>query len=173
MLYLKQPIVLLAFFATTAYCWLMFNILSTRTPRSFSEKLLFSLLPVGPFLQPVTVPLHGSSTLQCINHSSRFWIIYKPAEGAVCPIVWVINENGEQFWVQYWPLGYTINVWPLGGLCAAKHNSFSLVLSNSSLSTSLSIYLIYASSVCDWVSYGRLSFAKTKMKNIHFSPVIH
>lgn len=35
-----QPQRLFAFFATKAYCWLMFNLQSTRTPRTFSAKLL-------------------------------------------------------------------------------------------------------------------------------------
>ncbi|KAK4830007.1 hypothetical protein QYF61_008177 [Mycteria americana] len=37
-----QPRIPLAFFAVKAYCWLMFNLMSTKTPRSFSAKLLSS-----------------------------------------------------------------------------------------------------------------------------------
>lgn len=74
----------LAIFAARVLCWLMFNLLSTRTPRSFSTELLpwqlppactvalgYSIpdawlalveeVPVSPFLQPVQIPLKSSS----------------------------------------------------------------------------------------------------------------
>ena len=41
---LMQPRIPFTFFATRACCWLMFSLLSTRTPRYFSAKLLFSQL---------------------------------------------------------------------------------------------------------------------------------
>lgn len=51
MLFVTQPRRLLAFNAARPYCWLMFNLMSTKTSRSFSAKLLFQS---GP--QPVLVP---------------------------------------------------------------------------------------------------------------------
>jgi len=42
MLFLVQPRIPFAAFAAGARCWLMFNLVSTRTPKYFSVKLLFS-----------------------------------------------------------------------------------------------------------------------------------
>jgi len=40
-------------------------------------------VPVCPFLQPVEVPLHGSTIIWCINCSSQFRIICRLAEDAL------------------------------------------------------------------------------------------
>lgn len=42
MFFLMQPKRLSAFFATRPHCWLMISLMSTRTPSSFSAKLLSS-----------------------------------------------------------------------------------------------------------------------------------
>lgn len=100
---------LLAFFTARMRCWLMFNFMFTRTPRSSSTNLLSSpsvpstywcggyflqlrdfafpfaelhKTPVGPFV----VPVSGVTTIWCINYSSWFCIIWKIAEYALCPI---------------------------------------------------------------------------------------
>ncbi|KAK4832384.1 hypothetical protein QYF61_022239 [Mycteria americana] len=54
------------------------------------------------------VPLDGSTTSWCINHSSQFCIISKLAEGVFCSIIQIINEAVRQYWSQYQPLGYNI-----------------------------------------------------------------
>ncbi|GAB0186707.1 ectonucleotide pyrophosphatase/phosphodiesterase family member 3 [Grus japonensis] len=64
-------------------------------------------VPVNPFLQPVEVPLDGSMTLWHISHSSQFGVISRLAEGTLCPIMQIINEDVELYWTQYSPLGYT------------------------------------------------------------------
>lgn len=48
-LFIMQPKVLLAVFAARAYCCLVYSLVSTRTPRSFTAKLLSS--PLGPSLR--------------------------------------------------------------------------------------------------------------------------
>ena len=48
---------------------------------------------VAPFLQPVKVPLAGTTTLWCISQSSQFDVISKLAEGTLCTIVQIINEE--------------------------------------------------------------------------------
>ena len=116
---LMQPRMLLTFFTVRAHCWLMFGLVSMKT---FSAKLLSNSLvarlwwcigfystpgtgllillcwtlwcscqPI--FLQPVKVPLDSSMTLWLISHSSPFCVICKLAQGALCPIVQVINEE--------------------------------------------------------------------------------
>ena len=41
-LFIMHPRIPLAFLAIGAHCWLMANLLSTRTPRSYSTELLSS-----------------------------------------------------------------------------------------------------------------------------------
>jgi len=50
-------------------------------------------VPFSPFLQPVEVPLDGSTTLWCIGHSTQLCVICSFAEGALCPIIW--EPQGE------------------------------------------------------------------------------
>ncbi|KAK4826285.1 hypothetical protein QYF61_007132 [Mycteria americana] len=112
-----------------AHCWLMFSLVSSRTTKSFSAKLFsswstpsiylvsglvppqvqdFALhpvelyeVPVSPFLQPVQVPLDGSTTLWHISHSPQFCVICKRAEGTLCPIIQIINEDVKQDCTRY------------------------------------------------------------------------
>ena len=58
-------------------------------------------IPVGPFLQPVHVPLDVSATLWCISCSSQFCVSSKLAEGTLCPIIQIINGDVNQYWPQY------------------------------------------------------------------------
>ncbi|KAK4810833.1 hypothetical protein QYF61_008805 [Mycteria americana] len=86
-------------------------------------------VPVSPFLQSVQVPLDGSTTLWHISHSSQICVISKLAEGTLCLIIQIINEDVEhdrtQYWGQYWgtplvtglqldfmPLITTLWAWP-------------------------------------------------------------
>lgn len=50
---------------------------------------------VGPFLQPVEVPLNGNTTFWYINHSYCFCIIYILAEGSLCSIIQMANEDAH------------------------------------------------------------------------------
>ncbi|KAK4811750.1 hypothetical protein QYF61_005318 [Mycteria americana] len=49
-------------------------------------------VPVSSFLQPGKVPLDVSTTFWHLSHSFQFGVIYKLAEGTLCPIVQIINE---------------------------------------------------------------------------------
>ena len=53
----------------------------------------FHQVPLCPALQPVQVLLNGSAACQCIHHSSQFGVISKLAEGALRPIIQVIDEE--------------------------------------------------------------------------------
>ena len=77
---------------------------------------------VSLFLQPVKVPLDGTTTLRCISHSFQFCVIYKFAEGTLCPIIQNINEDVKQDQTPYWPLGYTTSYWPPTRPCATDHH---------------------------------------------------
>lgn len=108
MLILMQPTIPLAFSAARAHYCLMTSLVTTRTPRSplpssFPADQLVLFLPRGRtllfsslklrFLQPVEIPLDGSTTFWCINHSSQICIICKP-EGALFPISHITNDTG-------------------------------------------------------------------------------
>jgi len=81
MLCLMQSRLPFATFAGRAHCWLMFNLLFTRTLRSIS--------------------VDGSAASWCISHSLQFYVISKLAKGTLCPIIQIINEDIEQDWTQY------------------------------------------------------------------------
>jgi len=53
---LMQPRTPLAFYITSARCWLMFNLVSIKTPRAFSAKLLPKLDSTQCALVPGAVP---------------------------------------------------------------------------------------------------------------------
>lgn len=51
-------------------------------------------VPVNPLLQPVKVPQDSSITIWYINHSSRFCLMSKLAEGVLLsPVIPIINED--------------------------------------------------------------------------------
>ncbi|KAK4832374.1 hypothetical protein QYF61_022229 [Mycteria americana] len=58
-------------------------------------------IPVSPFLQPVKVPLDGSTTFWPISHSSQFCVISKLVKDELCLIIQIINEDAHQDWIQY------------------------------------------------------------------------
>jgi len=93
--------------ATKAHCWLTANLLSTRTPRSFSAELLSSRsspnlywcmrllllkcktlhwalvklqVPSCPTLQTALVLFNSSTAFWCVSHSSQLPIISKLTE---------------------------------------------------------------------------------------------
>lgn len=60
---------------------------------------------LSPFLQPVQVPLIGSTILGSANPSSQLYIICRLGEGVLCPSVPVISKGFNQHWFQYQSLG--------------------------------------------------------------------
>ena len=55
-----------------------------------------SKVPACPFLQPVEVPLDGSTTLWCISHSSQFYVLSNLAESTRCPVIQIMNGGVDQ-----------------------------------------------------------------------------
>lgn len=128
----------------------MFNLVSTRSPRSFPAKLLSSwvspacacvclprfhhfALPIvklqiciSPFLQLVECPLDGSTTMCGVSATPPiFWDLCRLAKFAHYTIIQVINEATEQDCTRYWPLGYTSRYWLPDGF-GASFQSVSL-----------------------------------------------
>jgi len=61
----------------------------------------FHKVPVSHFFQPDEVPLDGNTTTLCNNNSVAFCTLRKLAEGTLCPISEVTNEDVKQDWTQY------------------------------------------------------------------------
>lgn len=97
--------------------------LSIQT-RASSAKLLPNQSAVV-CLQVTTMPLNVSISMLFTNHSPQFFIIYKLAEGALCPVVPVITEHNEMYWPQYQPLEYPTSAWASSGLHDPDHNPLS------------------------------------------------
>ncbi|KAK4825789.1 hypothetical protein QYF61_002373 [Mycteria americana] len=57
-------------------------------------------IPVSPCLQPVEVPLGGSTTFWYISHSSQVDVTCKLAKGTHCPIIQIVKEDIEQDWTE-------------------------------------------------------------------------
>jgi len=115
-LFLIQARMLLAFLATWAHCWLMFSRLSTNTPRSFSTGQLskpvvlhgvvvteaqdpeFGLVEphtvgLGPSIQSVQTPLQSLPTLKQIDAPAQLGVICKLTEGALNPLIQIIDKD--------------------------------------------------------------------------------
>lgn len=110
-----QPRTLLVLLATRVHCGLELGVYSLTLPSCFPAGwpqciLVHGIVPyhvqdfsfpfvdickvsASPLSQPVQVPLNGNTTFWCISHSSQFCISCKFAEGALYPIVHVINED--------------------------------------------------------------------------------
>ncbi|KAK4817066.1 hypothetical protein QYF61_027095 [Mycteria americana] len=59
---------------------------------------------MGQVLELVQVPLDGIPSLRRVNCTTQLGVIYKFAEGALDPTVYVIDEDIKQYWSQYRPL---------------------------------------------------------------------
>jgi len=51
-------------------------------------------------MQPVHIPLYGLSTTRQMNTSSQLSIICKLTEGALSPLIQIINKDIKQSWPQ-------------------------------------------------------------------------
>ncbi|KAK4827152.1 hypothetical protein QYF61_015106, partial [Mycteria americana] len=109
-------------------------------------------------------------TLWCISHPFQFWVICKLAEGALCPIIQIINEDDEQDWTQYRPLRYTTSHWPLTGLCATDHHSLGLAVQTVfHLPHHLLIQPIFRQLLCeDLIGDSVKRLTAVKVGNCHF-----
>ncbi|KAK4827144.1 hypothetical protein QYF61_014738 [Mycteria americana] len=63
---------------------------------------------LGPSIQPVQVPLQSLPTLKQINTPAQLGVICKLTEGALDPLIQIIDKDIKQNWPKYWSLGNTI-----------------------------------------------------------------
>lgn len=85
--------------------------------------------------QLISPACQGHSTLWLISHPFQFGVIGKLIEGRLCQSILIqnIDENVEQDWIHYCPLGYTTSDWlqmdfstgnhPVGTLTNSVFNS--------------------------------------------------
>lgn len=96
---------------------------------AYPGALDYSCLSVGhasPFFQLVKVTLNGSTAIWWC-HSSQFCSICKLPESALCPFIWVINEDVKKYCAQHQPLDY-VNVWDWDWFCDDDHDPPSTAL---------------------------------------------
>lgn len=118
-----------------------------RTHRSFSTDLLSSSACTGAwchsfpvqifvvlaaelqklFLQPSEAHLKGCTTIWHLSHSCLFSVISKLAESVLCPIIQIIKEKVEHYWLSYALLGFFISAWPPDGLPATDYVAFFII----------------------------------------------
>lgn len=125
-----QPSLLLAFLVARAHCWLMFNLVATRTPKSFSVNLLPSWVSpnmyrcMGFFLPRCRTLFFSSLNFTGFMPAHLFSLSgsLKFTEGALYPIVQIDKEDAKQGWTQYLPLGYSAHHWPPTRLCTTYYH---------------------------------------------------
>ncbi|KAK4832946.1 hypothetical protein QYF61_026602 [Mycteria americana] len=78
---------------------------------------------LGPSIQPVQVPLQSLPTLKQINTPAQLGVICKLTEGALDPLVQVIDKDIKQNWPQHRALGNTACDRPPTGVNSIHHHS--------------------------------------------------
>lgn len=127
-------------FLTARTCWFAFNLLSTRTPRSFSASLFSTVWSPAcidawscnssqafcssafwtswDFCQLMSPACQGPfGWLRFVSNCCQFRVIHKFTKGALYPMIQVINEDVKQHWSQCWLLGYFPCNWHPTTLC--------------------------------------------------------
>ncbi|KAK4817239.1 hypothetical protein QYF61_005261 [Mycteria americana] len=83
---------------------------------------------LGPSIQPVQVPLQSLPTLQQINTPAQLGVICKLTEGALDPLVQIIDKDIKQDWPQHRALGNTACDRPPTGVNSIHHHSLGLAI---------------------------------------------
>ncbi|KAK4832950.1 hypothetical protein QYF61_026606 [Mycteria americana] len=83
---------------------------------------------LGPLIQPVQVPLQSLPTLKQINTPAQLGVICKLTEGALDPLVQVIDKDIKQDWPQQRVLGNTTCDRPPTGFNSIHHHSLGLAI---------------------------------------------
>ncbi|KAK4825833.1 hypothetical protein QYF61_002956 [Mycteria americana] len=78
---------------------------------------------LGPSIQPVQVPLQSLPTLKQINTPTQLGVICKLTEGALDPLIQIIDKDIKQDWRQHRALGNTTCDRPPTGVNSTHHHS--------------------------------------------------
>ncbi|KAK4813930.1 hypothetical protein QYF61_003000 [Mycteria americana] len=77
----------------------------------------------NPWIQPVQIPLQSLPTLKEINTPAQLGVICKLTEGALDPLVQIIDKDIKQDWPQHRALGNSTCDRPPTGVNSIHHNS--------------------------------------------------
>ncbi|KAK4829966.1 hypothetical protein QYF61_008097 [Mycteria americana] len=80
-------------------------------------------IDLGPSIQPVQVPLQSLPTLKQINTPTQLGVICKLTEGALDPLIQIIDKDIKQNWPQHRALGNTTCDRPPTGVNSIHHHS--------------------------------------------------
>ncbi|KAK4831815.1 hypothetical protein QYF61_019245 [Mycteria americana] len=83
---------------------------------------------LSPWIQPVQVPLQSLPTLKKINTPAQLGVICKLTEGALNPLVQIIDKGIKQNWPQHRALGNTNCDWLPTGFNSVHHNALGLAI---------------------------------------------
>ena len=81
---------------------------------------------LSPLVQPVQIPLQSLPALKQINTPPQLGVICKLTEGALNPLIQIIDKDIKQNWPQYWALGNTTCDWSPAGCNSIHHHSLGL-----------------------------------------------
>ncbi|KAK4816620.1 hypothetical protein QYF61_019319 [Mycteria americana] len=85
-------------------------------------------IDLGPLIQPVQIPVQSLPTLQQINTPAQLGVICKLTEGALDPLIQIIDKNTKQNWPQHRALGNTACDRPPPGVNSIHHHSLGLAI---------------------------------------------
>ncbi|KAK4830880.1 hypothetical protein QYF61_013809 [Mycteria americana] len=80
-------------------------------------------IDLGPSIQPVQVPLQSLPPLKQINTPTQLGVLCKLTEGALDPLVQIIDKDMKQDWPQHRALGNTTCDRPPTGVNSIHHHS--------------------------------------------------
>ncbi|KAK4806202.1 hypothetical protein QYF61_001126 [Mycteria americana] len=80
-------------------------------------------IDLGPSIQPVQVPLQSLPPLKQINTPAQLGVVCKLTEGALDPLIQIIDKDIKQHWPQHRALGNTACDRPPTGVNSIHHHS--------------------------------------------------
>ncbi|KAK4823486.1 hypothetical protein QYF61_002550 [Mycteria americana] len=83
---------------------------------------------LGPWIQPVQIPVQSLPTLKQINTPTQLGVICKITEGALNPLVQIIDKDTKQNWPQHRALGNTACDQLPTGVNSIHHHSSGLAI---------------------------------------------
>ncbi|KAK4810059.1 hypothetical protein QYF61_007223 [Mycteria americana] len=132
-------------------------------------------IDLSPSIQPVQVPLQSLPTLQQINTPTQLGVICKLIEGALNPLIQIIDKDIKQEWPQHRALGNTTCARPPTGVNSVHHNSLGSAIqpvfypAKSTPVQAMSPQVLQENAVGDSVK----GFSKVQVDNVYSLSLIH
>ncbi|KAK4828214.1 hypothetical protein QYF61_024648 [Mycteria americana] len=132
-------------------------------------------IDLGPWIQPVQIPLQSLPPLKQINTPTQLGVICKLAETALDPFVQIIDKDVKQNWPQHRALGNTACDRPPTGVNSIHHHSLGpavqpvLYPAKSTPIQAMSSQFLQENAVGNSVK----GFTEVQVDNIHSLSLIH